>query len=82
MFALTKGSNKFVAVTKSDTVPLSYNSVNRSSKGFVVGVGGNLVLKNSLGDSITIVVLAGYYYPFEAAYVMAATTATGIVAFF
>ena len=46
-----------------------------------VGGAGNLVIKGIDGTVQTLAVTAGEYVPFGSGYVMAATTATGLVAF-
>lgn len=75
-FASTGFPNEYNPVTPSDTTLLSGCSYLR------VGVAGNLVLqgKNS-STPVTIPAAANEYVPFGSGMVMAATTATGIVAF-
>ena len=76
-------SSEFIAVTTSDTVALSYNSIGRTTKGIACAVTGNIACKNSLGTSVTHYCVAGVIYPIRATLIMTTnTTATGIVAYF
>lgn len=65
---------KFAAVTPSDTVPVG------PTIGLYVGGAGNVVGKGSDGVAATFACQAGQYLVGEFHYVMAASTATGIVA--
>ena len=76
-------SSEFAAVTASDTVALSYNSIGRMTKGIACAVTGNIACKNSLGTAVTHYCVAGIVYPIRTSVVMATnTTATGIVAYY
>ena len=77
-------SFSYAAVTPSDTAPIKYNGTAACAKAFYVGGTGNLVLQDEqTGASVTFLdVLPGVVYPFSANKVMAATTATNIVALF
>lgn len=79
-----EASRKFVAVSPSDTVALTYNSVAMSTKGIYVGGAGNIAIKNDLGAAITFTgVLAGVVYPISATLIMNTnTTASNMVALF
>lgn len=67
-------ASSYAAVTKSDTVAL------KPTVCLFIGGAGNLVVKGSDGVTATIAVLAGQQLKGRFAYVMDATTATGIVA--
>ena len=74
-------SGLWVAVTPSDSTDLFRNG--KPPRGLHVGVAGNLSLRGTNG--VTVVFkncIAGMYYPYEAKHVMAATTATDIVALY
>ena len=74
-------SGHFVAVTKSDTTDLFING--RPPKAIYVGGAGDLALRGTNGVTVTLSnVIAGMYYPVRPKHVMAATTATGIVALY
>ena len=87
-------SSRFKAVSKSDTVPQTYTcaSVTGDPKTpliigafryLYVGVTGDVYLKNDAGASIKFTgVPTGSILVANASYVMAATTATDLVAFF
>jgi len=77
-------SEKFVAVTASDTVPLAYGTDAVRTKALYIGGAGDVAVKNSLGTSVTFQnVPAGSVLPVNVSYVMATnTTATNIVACF
>ena len=87
-------SSRFKAVTKSDSVAQTYTCesvtgaektplVIRAFRYLYVGVGGDVYLKNDAGNSICLTgVVAGSIIPVNASYVMAATSATNLVAFF
>lgn len=66
-------SNKFYAVTPSDTTLVDARAI-------FVGGEGNLVLENEDGTDVTFAVKAGTLLPVSPKRVKAATTATGIVA--
>lgn len=65
----------FMGVTPNDSTLLQGLQFLR------IGGAGNLVLKSAEGPTatVTLAVTAGEYVPFGAGYVMAASTATGIV---
>lgn len=69
----------YAAVAKSDTAPLPY-----PCRALYVGVTGDVVAKSVAGTrAVTFkAVPAGAILPIQATYVMAATTATDIVALF
>lgn len=66
--------SSFANITTSDTVPQP------KTIGIYVGGAGNLVVKGSDGIQATLAVIAGQYVPGRFSFVMAATTATGLVA--
>ena len=90
----TYPSSKFAAVTKSDTVQVTYTEaavtgdpksplVLNRFRGIYVGGSGDLILKSDNGVAVPFQnVAAGSYFPFSGSYVMAATTATLMVATF
>lgn len=66
-------SEKFVAITKSDSTPLSI-------RGFYVGTGGDVVAEDVSGTTVTFKnCAAGAFYPFAARKIKNATTAADIV---
>ena len=77
-------SDKFVAVTASDTLTLKWQGDEYSTKGIMVGVSGDLAVKDRDGTAVTITgVAAGIIHPITCSVVMSTnTTATGITAFF
>lgn len=78
-------SSRFVAVDLSAAdFTCTYNTIAGPCRAIMVGGAGNLVLKNSLGISITFTgVLAGALYPLSTnTIVKLGTTATNIVAIF
>ena len=76
-------SEKFVAVTPSDTAPLKYGTNDVRTKGLYVGVTGDLAIKNDLGDSIVFKNIPVGYFEVNTSYVMSTnTTASEIIALF
>ena len=76
-------SGEFVAVTKSDTVTLSYNGKQAVSKFIIVGGTGDIACKNSLGDTVVVKCTAGYPMPIQTNHILSTSTdATAIVAIF
>jgi hypothetical protein len=77
-------SSKFVAVTPSDTLKLTYNGIPTRTKAIYVGGSGNLAIKNDLGTAVTVTgVLAGSIYPFSTDQIMSTnTTCTNLCALF
>lgn len=66
----------FAAITPSDSTDLT----NITTKGVFVGTGGNLVVKGLDGVQATFAVLTGSYFWGHLSRVMAATTASNLVA--
>ncbi len=76
-------SSAFVAVTASDTVLLKYNGVVTRTKALYIGGAGDVAVKNDLGTTVTFQnIPAGTLLPISVSLVLAATTATNIVACF
>jgi flagella basal body P-ring formation protein FlgA len=80
-------SSSFLAVTKSDTTILSYTqdgiTVKIKTKALYVGGAGDLSIVNDNGDTVVFSnVPAGSMLPVSTDKVLAATTATNIVALF
>ena len=75
-------TDKYAAVSPSDSEALTYNSETRATRGIACAVTGTIVTKNSLGGSVTHYCAAGIIYPIRTQRVMTASTATGIVAYF
>lgn len=77
-------SSKFVAVTPSDTVMLSYGGKPTETKALYVGTAGDVAIKNKAGTAVTFSsVPAGSVLPVSVSFVMSTnTTATNIVALF
>lgn len=77
-------SSRFVAVDLSVAdFTCTYNGIAQPCRAIISAAAGNIVLKNSLGVSVTFAVLAGALYPLSTlTIVKALTTATGIVAIF
>ena len=83
MAAPTSPSYEFSAITPSDTTILSYNGVTMPCRGIYVGVGGSLVVKNDVGTTVTFVnATAGAIYPISCTQVLAATSATNLIALY
>lgn len=77
---LNRNSGSFVqAVTPSDSTFIGVYK-GKPMLQVIVGGAGNLVVKDLDGNSATIAVVAGQVLFLGAAYIMAATTATGVVA--
>ena len=67
---------RYADVTKSDTTVFQPST-------FFVGTAGDLVIKNELGDTVTLQNIGnGSFVPAIAIQVLDATTATGIVRFY
>ncbi len=73
------GATKLVAITPSDT-----NNLSGTARGFLVGVGGDVVAVDTYGDAVTLKNLAsGAYYPIQILRINATnTTATDLVALY
>lgn len=78
MAAGSDPATAFAAVAKSDTVPIGGGA----SRGLYIGGGGDVVVKSvSDGSAVTFkAVPAGTILPIRVNFVMAATTATDIIA--
>lgn len=76
--------NRGVAVTKSDTVPISMPSGENRTKGIYVGVTGDVSVKMADGSTVVFKALAaGVVHYISITQVMStSTTATDIVALF
>lgn len=59
----------------------SVDHVNMPARAFLVEGAGNLVLKNNVGDDVTIVATAGQYITCQSATIDSTTSATNIVVF-
>lgn len=77
-------ASKFAVVTPSDTALLEWNGDKYATKGIMVGVTGNIAVKDENGTSVTIVgVAAGIILPISTNQILSTgTTATSITAFF
>lgn len=79
-------SDKFINVTPSDTVPLTYQGTVMKCRGISVGTAGTLALKDSEGTAVTLpsnAIAIGVIHPCSSDYVMATnTTASEIIAWF
>lgn len=74
---------EFIAWTKSDTNPFAYNGLVKNCRAIFVGTAGDLVLQNGLGDKVTFKNVPNATTIWvSAAYVMADTTASNLVALF
>lgn len=71
---MQKIPQSWAAVTPSDSVPVG------PTLGLFVGGAGNLIVKGTDGNQVTLAVVAGSFIWGNFTYVMAATTATGVVA--
>lgn len=69
-------ADRFVAIAPADT------ALAVVPKALYVGGAGNLVVKGSDGVQVTFAVAANSYHPIRPRNIMAATTATGIVALY
>lgn len=71
---MQKIPQNWVTVTPSDTIPVG------PTIGLFVGGAGNLVVKGSDGNQVTLAAAASTFIWGNFTYVMATTTATGVVA--
>lgn len=80
----TSPSDEFIGITPSDTQKLRYgDNQARKCKAIMVTVAGNVAVKNSKGDTVTLPFLASQVYPFPTDQILATgTTATGIFVIF
>lgn len=76
-------SEKFSAVTPSDTALLTYNGELMRTKGIYIGATGNLVVRNDLGVEVAFLdVPTGMTLPISTDCITTATDATDVVALF
>lgn len=77
MSSLLNPATNFTLVTPSDTTVL------QEFRGLYVGVTGDVVIKNRDGVAVTFTAVpAGSILPIQGTQVMAATGATGVIAFY
>jgi len=78
-------SFNFVAITKSDTVPISYNGKPARAKAFYIGGAGNIAIKSDATGAAVVFegCLAGTVLPISSEFLYATdTSATKVVALF
>lgn len=73
MFTATNCATDFSAVTPSDTTDVGFTAL-------YIGVSGNVVIQNKAGTSITFANVPVGFFPVSGDKVMAATTASSILA--
>lgn len=82
----TAGAESALTVTPSASPLVPPNGdTNKATRGLIIGGAGNLVLQMADGTQCTVVIPAtacGQFLPLAVRYVLAATTATSIVAFY
>ena len=83
MYAIYPVAN-WKVITPSDTANLEFNSKKVRCRAILIGVGGNLAIRNEDGTTVTLVgLVAGGLYPISTDRILATgTTATDIVAGF
>jgi len=84
MAATIDPSNQYVNVTPSDTALLSYNGNVKTCRGILLGVAGDIAIKDDAGNTVVISGLAAaIIHPIATQQILStSTTATDICAFF
>lgn len=76
-------TGRFKAVTPSDSLTLTWNGAQAATQFITCAVAGNIVVKDSADNSVTLAILAGFAYPIITNKILStSTTATGICAYF